>query len=136
VVESTLQEYALLIDQGFGDEDISSIYRLKSGAVSRRTRLWAVEPPVNNTLRIATRKSQLALWQAEHVAELLRRRTRAGRRAGAHVHEGRPHPGPQLAAIGGKGLFIKELESAMEDGRADIAVHSMKDVPADCRTDS
>ena len=83
-------------------------------------------------LRIATRKSQLALWQAEHVAALLRE----------------AHPGLQielvplltqgdriqdrsLAAIGGKGLFIKELEVAIEDLRADIAVHSMKDVPAD-----
>jgi hydroxymethylbilane synthase len=87
-----------------------------------------VTPP----LRIATRKSQLALWQAEHVARLLRE----------------AHPGLQielvplltqgdriqdrtLAAIGGKGLFIKELEVAIEDLRADIAVHSMKDVPAD-----
>jgi hydroxymethylbilane synthase len=87
---------------------------------------------VTPTLRIATRKSQLALWQAEHVAALLRE----------------AHPGLQielvplltqgdriqdrsLAAIGGKGLFIKELEIAIEDLRADIAVHSMKDVPAD-----
>jgi len=87
---------------------------------------------VTLTLRIATRKSQLALWQAEHVAALLRE----------------AHPGLQielvplltqgdriqdrtLAAIGGKGLFIKELEFAIEELRADIAVHSMKDVPAD-----
>jgi hydroxymethylbilane synthase len=87
---------------------------------------------VTKELRIATRKSQLALWQAEHVAALLRE----------------AHPGLQielvplltqgdriqdrsLAAIGGKGLFIKELEVAIEDLRADIAVHSMKDVPAD-----
>ena len=87
---------------------------------------------MTRTLRIATRKSQLALWQAEHVAALLRE----------------AHPGLQielvplltqgdriqdrtLAAIGGKGLFIKELEVAIEDLRADIAVHSMKDVPAD-----
>jgi hydroxymethylbilane synthase len=84
------------------------------------------------TLRVATRKSQLALWQAEHVATLL----------------GRAHPGltvelvplltqgdriqdRSLAAIGGKGLFIKELEVAIEELRADIAVHSMKDVPAE-----
>ena len=83
-------------------------------------------------LRIATRKSPLALWQAEHVAELLRR----------------AHPGlavelvpmttkgdrildRSLAAIGGKGLFIKELEIALDERRADLAVHSMKDVPAD-----
>jgi hydroxymethylbilane synthase len=83
-------------------------------------------------LRIATRKSKLALWQAEHVAALLRR----------------AHPGldielvpistlgdriqdRSLAAIGGKGLFIKELEVAISELRADIAVHSMKDVPAE-----
>jgi hydroxymethylbilane synthase len=87
---------------------------------------------VTPRLRIATRKSQLALWQAEHVSALLRA----------------AHPGLQielvplltqgdriqdrtLAAIGGKGLFIKELEVALEELRADIAVHSMKDVPAD-----
>jgi hydroxymethylbilane synthase len=83
-------------------------------------------------LRIATRKSALALWQAEHVAARLRA-----------VHPGlavelvpmttrgdeiadRP-----LATIGGKGLFLKELEVAMLEGRADLAVHSLKDVPAE-----
>ena len=82
------------------------------------------------TLRIATRKSPLALWQTEHVAERLRA----------------THPGLQvdlvplstrgdevldrsLAAIGGKGLFLKELEVAMQRGEADCAVHSLKDVP-------
>jgi hydroxymethylbilane synthase len=86
---------------------------------------------MNNSIRIATRESRLALWQAEHVAALLCRH----------------HPGltvelvpmttmgdqvldTTLAKIGGKGLFIKELETAMLEGRADIAVHSMKDVPA------
>jgi len=83
-------------------------------------------------IRIATRKSPLALWQAEHV----RARLQAA------------HPGLQvelltmstqgdrildspLAKIGGKGLFVKELEQGMLEGRADIAVHSMKDVPAE-----
>lgn len=82
------------------------------------------------TLRIATRKSPLALWQSEHVAALLRA----------------AHPGLQvdlvpmstrgdevldrsLSAIGGKGLFLKELELAMLRGEADCAVHSLKDVP-------
>lgn len=82
------------------------------------------------TLRIATRKSPLALWQSEHVADLLRQ----------------AHPGLEvvlvpmstrgdevldrsLAAIGGKGLFLKELELAMLRGEADCAVHSLKDVP-------
>jgi hydroxymethylbilane synthase len=83
-------------------------------------------------LRIATRKSKLALWQADHVAKLLR---------GAHPDldvqlvpistKGDLIQDRSLAAIGGKGLFIKELETAMEEKRADIAVHSMKDVPAD-----
>ncbi len=83
-----------------------------------------------NTLRIATRKSPLALWQSEHVAARLRQ----------------AHPGLEvelvpmstrgdevldrsLAAIGGKGLFLKELELAMLRGEADCAVHSLKDVP-------
>ena len=85
----------------------------------------------DQTLRIATRRSALALWQAEHVRDLLCRH----------------HPGLEvtlvplstrgdrildkpLAKVGGKGLFIKELERAMAEGEADIAVHSMKDVPA------
>ena len=82
-------------------------------------------------LRIATRKSPLALWQAEHVATLLR-----GTHAGLEVElvpmstKGDRIQDRSLAAIGGKGLFIKELEVALEEHRADIAVHSMKDVPA------
>lgn len=82
------------------------------------------------TVRIATRRSPLALWQSEHVAAQLRA----------------AHPGlgvdlvpmstrgdevldRSLAAIGGKGLFLKELELAMQRGEADCAVHSLKDVP-------
>jgi len=85
-----------------------------------------------NTIKIATRKSELALWQANHVADRLREH----------------HPGLQvellpmvtqgdvildrpLAQIGGKGLFLKELERALLNGSADIAVHSMKDVPVE-----
>jgi hydroxymethylbilane synthase len=83
-------------------------------------------------LRIATRKSPLALWQAEHVAALLR-----SAHAGLVVElvpistKGDRIQDRSLAAIGGKGLFIKELEIALEEHRADIAVHSMKDVPSD-----
>jgi len=85
-----------------------------------------------DTLRIATRKSPLALWQAEHVAARLRD----------------AHPGlvvelvpmttrgdrildVPLAKVGGKGLFVKELEQGLLEGRADLAVHSMKDVPVE-----
>ncbi|MGO8828864.1 MAG: hydroxymethylbilane synthase [Steroidobacteraceae bacterium] len=83
-------------------------------------------------LRIATRKSQLALWQAEHVAALIRRsqpdmvvELLPMSTKGDRIQD------RSLAAIGGKGLFIKELETALEDRRADMAVHSMKDVPGD-----
>jgi hydroxymethylbilane synthase len=87
---------------------------------------------VSETLRIATRKSQLALWQAQHVAMLLRQA-----HAGLQVElvplltQGDRIQDRSLAAIGGKGLFIKELEVAIAEQRADIAVHSMKDVPAE-----
>jgi hydroxymethylbilane synthase len=86
----------------------------------------------DQTIRIATRKSPLAMWQAEYVAAELKK----------------AHPGIQvellgmstqgdvildtpLAKIGGKGLFVKELEQGMLAGSADIAVHSMKDVPVE-----
>ena len=86
---------------------------------------------LSTTLKIATRKSALALWQANYIAEKIR-----------EVSEGisielveivtngdRWLDGP-LHEIGGKGLFVKELELALVEGRADIAVHSVKDIPA------
>ena len=80
---------------------------------------------------IATRESRLALWQAEHVRDLLH--TRFG-----HEVEllGMTTKGDQildraLSKVGGKGLFVKELETALEEGRAHLAVHSLKDVPMD-----
>lgn len=85
---------------------------------------------MNKTLKIATRKSPLALWQAEHVkarleaihphlnVELIKMTTRGDQILNS-----------PLSKIGGKGLFIKELEIGMMEGVADIAVHSMKDVP-------
>lgn len=86
----------------------------------------------NNVLRIATRKSPLAIWQAEYVKSRLE-----------HVHPGLSVEligmktkgdvilDTPLAKVGGKGLFVKELEVAMLEKRADIAVHSMKDVPVE-----
>ena len=82
------------------------------------------------TLRIATRKSPLAMWQAEHIKARLE-----ALHPGLVVElvtfttQGDKILDVPLAKIGGKGLFVKELEVAMLDGRADIAVHSMKDVP-------
>lgn len=82
------------------------------------------------TIRIATRQSALALWQAEHVAARLR-----AEHAGLYVElvpmttRGDQILDQPLSQIGGKGLFLKELEVAMLEGRADIAVHSLKDVP-------
>ncbi len=83
-----------------------------------------------NTLRIATRKSPLALWQSEHVAARLR-----VAHPGLEVvlvpmsTRGDEVQDRSLAAIGGKGLFLKELELAMQRNDADCAVHSLKDVP-------
>ena len=83
-------------------------------------------------IRIATRKSALALWQAEHVAALIQALPGiAGVELVPMSTRGDEVLDRSLQKIGGKGLFIKELESAMAEGQADIAVHSMKDVPAE-----
>ncbi len=84
------------------------------------------------TLTIATRASKLALWQSEHIAARLR---------ALHPHiavnllpmstKGDEILDRSLSKIGGKGLFIKELETALQDGRAHLAVHSLKDLPVD-----
>jgi len=85
---------------------------------------------MQNSLRIATRESQLALWQAEYVKRELQ-----SAHPGLEVELiGMTSRGDQildapLAKVGGKGLFVKELETALLEGEADIAVHSMKDVP-------
>jgi len=82
------------------------------------------------TLRIATRKSALALWQAEHVAARLRTlHADLAIELVPMTTRGDEITDRPLAAIGGKGLFLKELETAMLEDRADIAVHSFKDVP-------
>lgn len=90
----------------------------------------ASAPVSPERITIATRESRLALWQAEHVKARLE-----GLYPGCRVELlGMTTRGDQildrpLAKVGGKGLFVKELETALLDGRADIAVHSMKDVP-------
>ncbi len=87
-------------------------------------------PPMK--IRIATRKSALALWQAEHVGSLLRQLDAVTEIELVPLStRGDEVLDRSLQKIGGKGLFIKELEVAMQSGLADIAVHSMKDVPAD-----
>ena len=81
-------------------------------------------------IRIATRQSPLALWQAEHVAELLEQAfPNVTTELVKMVTRGDKILDAPLAKVGGKGLFVKELEQGMLEGEADIAVHSMKDVP-------
>ena len=83
-----------------------------------------------NKVVIATRESELALWQANRIKELLlNAEPDLDIEILGMTTEGDQKLDTSLAKIGGKGLFIKELEQAMLDGRADIAVHSMKDVP-------
>ncbi|MDO4223184.1 MAG: hydroxymethylbilane synthase [Acinetobacter sp.] len=82
------------------------------------------------TLKIATRQSPLALWQAEHIkARLQQLHPSLTVELVTFVTQGDKILDTPLAKIGGKGLFVKELENALLDGRADLAVHSMKDVP-------
>ncbi|MDX8389149.1 MAG: hydroxymethylbilane synthase [Mariprofundaceae bacterium] len=83
-------------------------------------------------IRIATRKSPLALWQAEWVsAELQRRHPDVTTELVKIITRGDKILDVPLAKVGGKGLFTKEIDEALLDGRADIAVHSMKDVPTE-----
>ncbi|HWH83135.1 MAG TPA: hydroxymethylbilane synthase, partial [Burkholderiaceae bacterium] len=79
------------------------------------------------TTLIATRESRLALWQAEHVRALLTQRF--GLQVGllGMTTRGDQILDRTLAKVGGKGLFVKELETALEEGRAQLAVHSLKD---------
>src|SRR5688572_25442062 len=82
-------------------------------------------------LVIATRESRLALWQAEHVKALLERHLGAEVTLMPMTTRGDQILDRTLSKVGGKGLFVKELETALEEGRADLAVHSLKDVPMD-----
>ena len=81
-------------------------------------------------LTIATRESRLALWQAEHVQALLRQKGHQVELLGMTT-QGDQILDRSLSKVGGKGLFVKELEVALEQGHADLAVHSLKDVPMD-----
>ena len=91
---------------------------------------FAVKVPSGKMLRIATRQSALALWQANYVAELLQCRDPGLAVTLVKItSRGDQLIDSPLAKIGGKGLFVKELEQALLTDRADIAVHSMKDIP-------
>jgi hydroxymethylbilane synthase len=81
-------------------------------------------------LTIATRESRLALWQAEHVKALLEKLGHQVTLLGMTT-KGDQILDRSLSKVGGKGLFVKELEVALEEGHADLAVHSLKDVPMD-----
>jgi len=92
---------------------------------------------MGETIRIGSRGSQLALWQANHVAEQLRAAGHAVeieiiRTTGDRMQtEASTVDAPSLAPVGGKGIFIKEIEEALADGRIDLAVHSLKDLPTE-----
>jgi hydroxymethylbilane synthase len=81
------------------------------------------------TITIATRESRLALWQAEHVQARLGQELGIAARLLGMTTRGDQILDRTLSKIGGKGLFVKELEAALADGRAQLAVHSLKDVP-------
>lgn len=86
------------------------------------------QTPAPLHLTIATRESRLALWQAEHVKALLERQGHRVSLLGMTTR-GDQILDRTLSKVGGKGLFVKELETALLEGRADLAVHSLKDVP-------
>ena len=84
-----------------------------------------------DTTLIATRESRLALWQAEHVRAVLMQRFGMQVELLGMTTRGDQILDRSLSKVGGKGLFVKELETALEEGRAQLAVHSLKDVPMD-----
>ncbi|HEX8375199.1 MAG TPA: hydroxymethylbilane synthase, partial [Geminicoccaceae bacterium] len=86
-------------------------------------------PP--GSLRIATRESRLALWQARHVRDRLVERFGVEVTLVPMTTRGDEILDRTLSKVGGKGLFVKELETALAERRADLAVHSLKDVPMD-----
>ena len=87
--------------------------------------------PTRHTTIIATRESRLALWQAEHVQGVLQSRFGLTVQLLGMTTKGDQILDRALSKVGGKGLFVKELETALETGAAHLAVHSLKDVPMD-----
>ncbi len=100
------------------------------GAPSGAAKALTIMRHMSTPTIIATRESRLALWQAEHVRGLLQARGLAVELLGMTTR-GDQILDRALSKVGGKGLFVKELETALEDGRAHLAVHSLKDVPMD-----
>jgi hydroxymethylbilane synthase len=88
-------------------------------------------PITGKRVIIATRESRLAMWQAEHVKALLESRLGWQVELLGMTTQGDQILDRSLSKVGGKGLFVKELEVALSEGRADVAVHSLKDVPMD-----
>jgi hydroxymethylbilane synthase len=105
---------------------LTSLYRSSTNHLDQLT----TQQPIMSPLRIATRGSHLALWQARHVADLLRQL--GGSRPIEIVEletSGDKNRTAPLGQIGGEGLFTKEIQRAVLDGQADVAVHSLKDLP-------
>ena len=91
---------------------------------------------MRDTIRIGTRSSALALWQANHVADTLRKHyPQCKIELVHHSTKGDRILEKPLAEIGGKGLFTEELEASMRDGSIDLAVHSLKDMPTELPED-
>jgi len=121
-----------------GQRFLPLLQRESSGLRAALTMLafpTALGPPTNYQRRttlqhftIATRESRLALWQARHVQSLLTAQGHSIALLGMTT-TGDQILDRSLSKVGGKGLFVKELETALEEGRADLAVHSLKDVP-------
>jgi hydroxymethylbilane synthase len=99
-------------------------------AQQKRGFVLSTAPTPSVSLTIATRESRLAMWQAEHVQALLQGLGHSVSLLGMTT-QGDQILDRSLSKVGGKGLFVKELEVALEEGRANLAVHSLKDVPMD-----
>lgn len=102
-----------------------------SGNSSSSPAAAAAAVPHDASVVIATRESRLALWQAEHVKAVLEQRFGLTVSLLGMTTQGDQILDRSLSKVGGKGLFVKELETALAEHRADLAVHSLKDVPMD-----